>query len=104
MQKSIFFIIVALAFSELTAQKPIGVRVAVPDNLADGCVLVASLLIVGFNDPIADPVAEITELGRGGVVEPVGEVGLVHVGRELGLDLGFMAGSRRPKGSVSDIA
>jgi hypothetical protein len=51
------------------------------------------VFVIGFDDAIADPIAEVARLGERAVVEPIGQIGLVLVGDERCLNL-FLAAFR----------
>src|ERR1700683_2232772 len=58
-------------------------------NLAEGPALVGGPLVVGLDDAIANPIAEISRLFQSAIVEPAGKIGLVLIGDERGFDFFF---------------
>ena len=62
------------------------------------------MFIVGFDDAIADPIAEVARLCQRAVVEPIGKIGLVLVGDERRLNRCFVTFCDRPKAGGGNAA
>jgi hypothetical protein len=73
-------------------------------NLAQGPALVVGMLVVRLDDAISNPVAKVPGLFGRAVVELGGDIGLVFVGDERGLDLLFAPRGRLPQARIRDVA
>src|SRR5438270_7283241 len=49
------------------------------ENVAQGSALVSGVIVVGFNDAIADPIAQITRVRQSAIVDPMRKLGRVFV-------------------------
>jgi hypothetical protein len=62
------------------------------------------MLVVGFDDPISDPVAEVTLFVQSAVVKSFRKIGLIFVGDEGSLDFFFMPLRSRSQLGTRDTA
>src|SRR5271168_1138332 len=79
-------------------------RVGHFQDFAKGSPLVIGVLIIGFDDAISNPVAEVARLFSGAVLKPGGEIGLVFVGDESHFDFFFASRCRRSEVQIRDFA